>query len=327
MGQLFYFTGENGFLLREERRQWRERFALKHGAENMLSLDAASVDFRTLIDEVGAAPFIAEKRLVVIDGTPKFTKQEVEALAGHIHPDCILLICDPKPDKRLGGAKALLKAATMKEFPPLEDRALLQWMPQYAKQQGASIDEPAARLLLRTVGGNQEMLAREIEKLAAARAGSAIAASDVELLAVPSGEQEVWQLTNDLSRGDVDAALRYARTLLGQGEDPFSLWSILLWMLRSLVAVAAASAVGERNPAKIASAMGVPFPTARTLLPLASSLGLSRVRGLLDWAVEADIDLKTGGYRATGEAPEELLALIDQFIVRCGALSPSNVGR
>jgi len=317
---LYYFTGGNAYAVREEKRKWLRQFEEKHGTENLLVLQAADVTYRTLLDEVSVAPFIAEKRLLFVDGTPSLAKEEVERLLGTIHPHCILVIADAAPDKRLAAVKALLKAAEVKEFPLLTGRALLQWMARFAQSHETSFAAGAAEELVSVVGENQDALAQEIAKLAHFAGRRSITARDIETLSVPSGEQEVWKLTNLLGEGKGEEALRYARTLLDHGEDPFSLWNILLWMLRTLVTVTAAVQAGERNPARIASTYKVPFPSARNLLRLAQSVPLSSVQSLLLWATDAEKALKTGGLKATKEAPEELLAVVDAFILRTARL-------
>lgn len=318
MQNVHFFTGENAYALAQERRRWSDEFTAKHGPENRIQIDGSAISLRELLDEVSAAPFISAKRLMILRGMPRFTKEEMQVLLQSLHPDCVLLVCDGAPDKRLGGLKHLLTVAMVKEFPRLRGRALLEWMQREAAAQGCTIGNSAAELLLATVGDEQEMLAQEIAKLGLG--GAPITEDRVRLLAVPSGEQEIWQLTNILTRGDLPGALHYAQSLLRSGEDPFSLWNILLWVLRSLVAVALCCREGEKNPARIASSAGVPFPTARMLTPMAQSLTLPQLRALLDWAVAADRDLKTGGYRATADATQELVALIDELIVRCCSL-------
>jgi DNA polymerase III delta subunit len=144
--------------------------------------------------------------------------------------------------------------------------------------------------------------------------------NDVETVAVSSGEREIWCLTRLLSEGKVTQALTYAQTLLANGEDALSLWKILLWMCGSLVSIVAALRDGKTNPGAIASAVDLKPGTVYSLLPLAKSVKDERLRPLLDWVVTADIELKTGGYRATSEAPQELHALIDALIVECGKL-------
>lgn len=295
-------------------------FVTKHGPENLICMDGAAMTFRGLLDEVGSAPFIASKRLVVVSSVPKFTREEVDLLGTAIHPDCIVLFCDPRPDKRLQGVKALLQVAVVKEFVTLGEAPLRAWLRDEARNAEIRLEPQAAETLIAVAGVQQDMLAQELQKLALYAGGNAVTEDHVTLLAVPSGEQEVWTVTQLLSRGDRAGALRYARSLLQHGEDAFSLWNVLLWYVRCLSAVALAVRDGHRNPAKIASVAGVPFPTARMLLTSAQEAPLHGVRALVDWAVVSDRELKTGGYRATGESPQELVALIDELILRCCAL-------
>lgn len=321
MANVHFFTGENGFALRQEKRRWMEEFAQRHGPENLVAVDGEALSLRQLLDEVGTAPFIAAKRLIVVSGVPKMTREEVDALLVAIHPDCVVLFCDPRPDKRLQGVKALLQTAAVKEFTPLAGKSLRTWLQDEARGAGAEMDGPAAEALLEMVGPDQDMLAQEVRKLALHAQSGAISREAVDLLAVPSAEREIWTLTSLLSRGDRAGALRYSRALLRGGEDAFSLWNVLLWYVRSFAAVAIAASDGHRNPAKAAAAAGVPFPTARTVFALAQSADLRAVRSLVDWAVRADRELKSGGYRATGEAPQELVALIDELILRASGLT------
>jgi DNA polymerase-3 subunit delta len=314
---LFYFIGENAHALRGEKRAWKRQFVEKHGPENLTELDATSVKFRVLLDEVSTAPFIAQKRLVVIEGTPTFTKEEVERLPDAMHPDCILVIADVKPDKRLQGTKALLKIATVKEFPLLRGAALPRWIGEEAKRRGTAFAAGASEALLAVAGEDQDVLSQELTKLALFAGSRPVTKEDVAALCVPSGEQEVWELTRLLAEGKRTEALRYAREMTERGEDPFALWNVLLWTLKNLGIVAAAVEEGERQPAKIASQYKVPFPTARNLLSIATRLPRERLRAIITWAADTDVQLKTGGYRSTREAPQELEALIDRFVLLC----------
>ena len=212
----------------------------------------------------------------------------------------------------------------MKTFAPLQGKLLRDWMQSFARQQGSTLEPAAAELLLRIAGEDQETLAQELIKIALG-AGPVITVAHVSLLAVPSGDQEIWQLSTLLSRSDLPATLGYVRILLRSGEDPFSLWNMLLWMVRCLAGVTLCVSEGERNPAKIASSAGVPFPTAKTFLPLAQKISLPALRDLIGWAVAADSDLKTGGYKATAESAQELLALIDEVVVRCCGASAQRI--
>lgn len=319
MSSLFLFTGPNRYAIRQERRTWEQEFIRKHGEENLQRFFGEALEFRSFVDDVSMMPFLAEKRLTVIQGLPRFTKEHIELLAKEIHPSSIVLFIEPSPDKRLSSSKAFLSLATIKDFPELSEGQLKAWMQKFVADRNATIDSAAVLTLLEIVGTDQDMLSQELEKILLT--STSITVRNVQQMAVPSGEQEIWTLTNMLAVGKRNEALRYASSLLQRGEDAFSLWSVMLWMLKNLVAVHAAHADGETNAGTIASNFGVPFASVRTLMPLAAKAKPESLSRLVDWAAETDIGLKSGMYRATQEAPEEVQSLVDQFIMKTTALS------
>lgn len=315
MPSVYLFTGENTYLLRQEKLSWFSEFQKRHGEQNLLRLDGHGFSFRAFLDEVSVAPFLGSKRLVVVEGIPEWTKEEMVMLPSHVHPDTILLFSDPRPDKRLAVTKELLKIATVKEFSALAPKALEGWIREAAKVHGCAIADNAIIRLLDLVGSDQDTLSSEIEKVTLYAAGREITEEDIEMLVLPTSDQEVWHLTGLLARGQSTDAYLYARKLLTHGENPVGLWNMLLWMLRSLVSVFASVQEGKTQPAKIAAATKVPFPTVSALLPLAKSLDASALQQFLDSMSQREIDLKTGGLRMTSDASEEISSVIDTFIL------------
>lgn len=313
--QIYLLTGENLFLLREERSRWIHGFAEKHGEENLTRADGKGLKVSELFDLIASAPFIAEKRLVVIEGVPKCEKEDIRRIPDIIHPQVILLFVDPSPDKRLGAVKALTDIADVKQCKAVTGKTLSSWMDVYVVLQGTTMDPRAREELIAIVGEDQETLARELEKLALYATDRMITAQDVHDMAVPAGEQSIWKLLDFLAAGRVDAALSFARRLQERGESPHSLWNMLLWGTSNLPLVVAAVESGNRNPAAIAKEMKVSFGAVRSLLPLAQKIDRAGVRRIIDTFADADIALKTGGYRATAEAPEELEAVLDRCMM------------
>lgn len=323
MQNVFLFTGLNLFAIRQEKLRWTREFASKHGMENLLSIDRSDISLQKILDEVSSAPFIAARRLVVINGVPKFQKEDMRRLLDAVHPSCILLFVDPSPDKRLGGLKELLAVAEVKQFSQLTGKSLQEWMQCFARECGSSINQEAVDQLLRIVGNDQEMLAQELSKIALG-AGPVITAAHVSLLAVPSGDQEILPLTSLLARGELTETLEYVRILIRSGQDPFHIWNMLLWVIRSFVGIKLCVSDNEISPAKIAPAVGVSPQMAKAFLPLAQKISMRALRDFVAWSVAADRDLKTGVIRATVESAQELVALIDELVVRfCGMLEPA----
>jgi DNA polymerase III delta subunit len=315
MSQIFLLTGENRHMVREERMRWVSHFREKHGDENLSILEAKQVRFNDLLDEIASAPFIAEKRLVLVDTVPKLEKEEVSQLTEHIHPDVVLVFVDPKPDRRLSSVKQLLKLAEIKEFKPLRGMALHSWMAEVVKPYDAQLTRVATDLILSMVGEDQEMLLHELTKLATFASGREIVAEDVKALTLETSEQVWWRLTELIGSQNFMEAVTYCESLLHRGESPHALWNRLLWMMSSLVQIAAAYEDGKTSSAQIAKATDVKPGTIRTLLPLARSIDSQRLRASVSQFVTADKDLKTGGYRSTVDDTGELLALIDRGIL------------
>ncbi len=317
IANIYLFTGENDYLLREERRRWIGEFVKKYGDENCARLDGTKLTIRELLDEISVLPFLSEKRLVVVDGVPRSTKEEMQSIEASIHPQVLLLFADSSPDKRTAGVKELLKIAEVKEFAPTKGASLNGWMAAYAAEHGYVLPKIGADVLLGFVGEDQGMLAQEIQKLAAASHGKTLTRNDIEQLVIPTDEGVVWKITDLLSGGSKNDAFLYARRLLSRGGDAYGLWAILLSMLKNIVAVRAAADAGYRDLKDIAGAANVHPFAARSLVAYARRLKPEQLCAFLAWVVQSDRALKSGTLRSTDEAPQELLALIDRFILTC----------
>lgn len=310
----YLFTGENAYAMTKEVLRWKQSFISKHGPENLLSMQAKDKSVSDLLDAVSVLPFIAEKRLVILEGLPKIEKEDVQRIVESIHSQTVLVIVEAKPDKRLGVTKEIERVAERKQFPLLNSLQLLEWIRESARTLGTVIGPDAESALLGIVGTDQWMLEMELQKLSAACNGE-IGIREVEALAVPSGSQIIWQLTDLIgSKKSAEALLFFARRI-ERGEDPYGMWTILLSMIRNLTMVFAAVSGGMRDERSIASATGLHFLQVRGMLTLARSMNMESIRSLVCYATEADIQLKSGGYHYSAEHQGEVIALGERVIM------------
>lgn len=314
---VFFFTGENDFRLSRELSRWKKEFAEKHGSENLLLLPAKDLQLTTLLDSIATAPFIAEKRLVVIEGLPKFEKEDVQKIADNIHPQTILVFAESKPDKRLSVTKELQKIATIKEWKPFSPKELITFVQETAKAHGASIDPQTAQFLIDFVGNDPWMLESEIMKIAISAPEKIITRDRIELLSVPSGERIIWGMTNLLGEKRIHEAIRFFREQLDRGEEPYGIWAILLNMVKNVVLVWAALQSGMKDMNSIGRELKVSPFVVRGVLPLAKSLTPEQIEELTSFVADADVSLKSGGYKYTVEHQEEVIALIERAMLTC----------
>ncbi len=314
---LHFFTGENDYALEKEVLRWKQAFCEKHGDENFLTLYAKDVSLSDMLDAVSSMPFIAEKRLVFIRGIPKIDKEDITTIVENIHPQVIVAFIDAKPDNRLGAVKVLMDLATVKEYEPLAPRDLGAWASALVQAEGGSIDQATFSQLLDVVGKDQWMLESELRKLVLFAPKGKIESQHIDILAVPSGDQVIWKLTDLIGSRRVDDALLFLSQRLDRGEDPYGIWIVLLSMIKNVTLVWAALQEGLRDDKSIASAVGIHFFVVRGLKPLAQSLSADGIRQLVSFATEADIALKTGGYHYSSERQSEIITLTERAMLLC----------
>lgn len=315
MSQIFLLTGENLYQIAEERKRWVDNFTEKFGDENIMKLEAKGLKVSSLLDALATSPFIAEKRLVVLDGIPKMEKEHIKLIENVIHPAVLLLIVEPKPDKRLSATKEILAKADVKTFPVIHGTKLADWVGETASYFGSRIGKTETQFLVDHVGEDQMLLFSEIQKIATYAYERDITRDDINLLVMLSAEQAGWKLMDLMAAGNSRGALTFARELMNRGESPYGLWSRMTWVIAQLVLVTACVHDGDTNPASIAKTAGVPFPTARTLVSLAKKIDQQKLAQIVDRFTDADVALKTGGYRSTVDATDEITALIDSCIM------------
>lgn len=313
------FTGENTFALREEQRRWMEQFREKHDEYNLLMLEGGELTVRALLDEVAVAPFLAERRLVFVRGMPRFSREEMETVLAHTHPATVLVFNAGKPDRRLGGLKLLLAQATVKDFPLLRGAKLLAWMRSIPAAEGLHMEDDALRALLVCIGEDQDMLYHELRKLSLFVGTGTIACHHVRTLTVANSVDDMlWQLGEFVGKGNVQKTLMHIHELLERGTDPFHLWNTLLWMLKCFVQVSMlrAEGVGERD---LVRHIALHPPMAKACCAIAQATDIPRLQEVLYHALDADHAMKTGEYRANAAEPAEILALVDQLVLRLAA--------
>lgn len=310
------FTGANAFALREEQRRWVERFQEKYDEYNLLTLDGAELTVRAFLDEVAVSPFLTERRLVFIQGVPRFSREEMETVLSHTHPAVILVFSAGEFDRRLGGMKALLEQATVYDFPLLRGAKLLGWMRSIPAAAGLHMEDDALHALVACIGEDQDMLYHELRKLSLFVGTGTVTCHHVWTIVVTnSAEGMIWRLGEFVGGRNVQRALAYIHELLERGEDPFRLWNTLLWMLKCFLQVSMLRAEGVREQ-DLVRHIALRPQMAKTCLAVARSTEISRLREVLHHTLDADRNIKVGEYRASATEPAELLALVDQLVLR-----------
>ena len=283
---------------------------------NITVLDGREVGLDELTATCNTVPFLAEKRLVVVEGllsrfeasAPSRSRSRAtnerssllgvwEALPGHLVnlPETTDLVFVDGPLSR--NNRLLTRVASLADvrtFPAPNPADLRGWISGRAAEKGAEIDRDAVSTLAETVGGNLQTLDAELEKLATYRAGQAIRREDVEELVSYTKEANIFATVDAMIEGRTGPAIRQAHQLLDAGRPAVYLLTMIARQVRLLLLAKELRA--QKVPqAEMGSRLGLSgYPLRKTLDQERrfTMEGLTHIHGKL---LESDISIKTTG--------------------------------
>ena len=283
---------------------------------NTALLEGQRLSFSELEMACNAAPFLAEKRVVVVEelfsrfqwrgqrggrrpgiadqGRDEAEWRPLKAFLGGMSLTTVLVFVDGP----LAAGNPLLREvaplATVAEFPLLRREKLQGWIRDQATILGATLSPEAVRALEDLIGGNLRLLHSELEKLALYAAGRSILASDVARLVSGAREATVFVLVDAIIEGRPAQATRFAHQLQNQGERVPSLLAMLTRQVRLML------------QAKELISLGVEEDELTARLGLTSSFVLQKTREqsnrytlqqmkqLYQKLLQVDLNIKTG---------------------------------
>lgn len=192
---------------------------------------AGEVTADQILEAANTFPMLSKKRLVLITEAEKLKDSELDALLhalDGLSPRCVLVFFAEEYDHRKKLYKAMREKHHVVEFPKLKGIALEQWAASFIQRRGYQCASAAIKRIVDLAGANLQMLAAELEKLLLyTGAEKNISAVAVEELISGSRQQGIFDFIGAVGRKDRNAALRSLANLLGMGEHPLVIVSML----------------------------------------------------------------------------------------------------
>ena len=286
---------------------------------DVTQLDGRGLRLGELRRHADAMPFLAAKRLVIVNGylaSIHDKTEEMQALLDyldHLSPTTDLVLVETETlDRR----HPVLKVAGPEgvHFAGIDKNNLPSWITNRAKNHGATIEPSAAERLGRLVGPDLHTLSQELEKLALyVNNERPIQIADVELLTPYTEEADRFGLASAIGQRNARRAYDQLRKELDDGQNPMAILGGIAAQIRGLIEV---KDMAERglSPAEIARVKGWRSDyAAKMRLKEAANFSMQRLEQILEMLLELDLAIKTGRM-------DSLLAL-DTLIARLCTLS------
>lgn len=317
---LFLLTGDNEFHLRERAKIYRIGFQKKYSDGEIAFFD--NEKSLTELENLVLTPnLFGGKRMAICEGFwssetfEKAIKTKFFEKLPDFKENSIIIVVEPKLDKRKKASKYLLKHAKVEKFDLLDEANSLRWIEQYAAKKGSTISRSNAQYLLNRCGDDLWGLSQEITKLATLCDGQEISKENIRSLTRANPKMEIWDFLTNLSQKKSAVAIKKLRGLITSGQSIHQIFSMIQRETR--IHVQLRSGLDQGIPPKpLATKCGLhPFVVQKTL-PLSKHFSLSQLTQMYDALFQIERSLKTGGISTTSQDTSELELAIEKFIVK-----------
>lgn len=314
---LYILFGLDDFSLRE----MLEEIKREIGDESLLESNTTILDGQQLIasklgEICSALPFLASKRLVVVEGllgrfefrpvqesqkkknkdNQQSYEEEFATLIKKLPETTVLVLVDGDIKNNNPFFKQLLPLAKVRTFPLLRNNRLRQWVSKRVQQEGGTISPQANDLLSRLVGSNLWVMASEISKLVSFALNRCIEEEDVRTVVSSSQQASVFNMVDAVLESRVSQAQRAVQQLLKRGMAPPYLLFMLARQARLLVQVKELVKKGK-SELEIQNKLGLKSEFAwRKTSEQASRYSFLRLKELYERLLATDVAIKTGRY-------------------------------
>ena len=251
----YLIHGDDHGRIAERRASLRSVAERESGASGAELLEGDDATPEAAAAALSAMTFAMGRRFVVVDGVERWkeadVKQHLVPALQHLDPETTVAFF-AREDGRAKAPKALVDAVKkaggdIAAENMLKAKELPRWVQGQAQRLGIELDHTAAQALVAAVGDRQQRLLRELEKLALEHgAGARVGVDEVEAVAAPSAERQVWGLVDALIARDRAAATRAFVELRGQGESLARLVPLMARRVRDVLTIAERLEVGSR---------------------------------------------------------------------------------
>ncbi len=234
--------GENTYSSRQKLNQKIKNFKEQDPSNmNLIVLDGVGLDLVKVKTNILAAPFMGDKRLVILENVLSQKKESLkdellELFRKGISASSELVFWEEKEfDKRKKLAKYIFKNSQTEEFKYLNGLQLNDWIKKETKNRGGAISNNAVNKLASYVGSDLWQMSREIEKLIIYKNQAEITDSDVDILVKARLDTNIFNFIDAIGAKNKGRALKLLHDQLESGENIQYLLSMINYQFRNLL--------------------------------------------------------------------------------------------
>ena len=197
---------------------------------NTMVISRESTDELTVSSFVDSYPLMSEKKILILKNTgilKKATDEEKRfwpKLLEDIPDYAVIVFYENEIDKRSVIYKAIAKNGYIADFPYQSGSALNAWVTKIFKSNGKQIDSDMTEYLISSCNPGMLSIKTEIDKLISyKKENPIITKQDIDTLVTKSLESKVFDMAEDIVKGDVKSAQKKLDDIKKLNSKPIEL--------------------------------------------------------------------------------------------------------
>lgn len=292
---VYLLYGQEDYLRLLYRDKLREAILPPEDTMNYSYFEGKDIDLGEVESIADTVPFFSEQRLILIENSGLFKKQNDLADYLKTMPDTTKIIfVEAEVDKRNKLFKAVKKLGTVAELNGLPEKDLKVWAAAYLKKNGKNITEQNLLYLFQKVGVDMKGLENEMDKLIAYSMDESIITREMlDEVCVEQTEGKIFQMIDAIGMKDQDQALRLYYDLLEVREKPMSILFLIIRHFTILNQLKDLSRLGLAA-GEVASKVGIPPFTVRKYQSQVKNFKGKEIIRNLERCAQVEQEIKTG---------------------------------
>lgn len=319
---LIFVYGEQGPMMKRHVQAMKDRFIDKYDPSQMnvaeFTFPSKEYDMDIAMQSVRTAPFLAEKRMVVIRGVLSTATRKdlyepwIEALK--TIPESTIVILQDELDEAKAKKHAISKAHVGNDdvhvyaFGSMTEADIAAWVVKEVANAGGRIHASVARSLVTQLGMDIWLLQNEIQKLVAFVGAEEISEQHIATLSHGIDQDQIFAFIDTVFSGRTSEAVRMLRQQRGSGSADMQLLAMFVRQIRQLLRYMSYAA-HHHVTTGAAKALNISPYIIRKIESQANRFTYAQVKHLHDIAFLYDMEIKNGSIR-----PETALERLVLFI-------------
>jgi len=308
---VYLFSGEEDYLKQEVLKKIEKIILTTANKEfNYNFYSASDTPPGIIISILTTLPFLAEKRLVVVENIEDWKEKEGEQIVGYLDKPSVsscLVLTTKRIDFKNPLLKKVNRVGMVVNFSNLAEKEILSWIRKRFSEEGKTISLSGAELLFELTGNNLFNLNNEIKKICLySKEKKEINEEIVSLLNAEGRVYQINELLKVLFEEKPEQVLKILNNLLSEGEEAVKILGAISRRIREFIYALSSKEEGLSN-----EEIMMKLKIYKFYVPLffeqIKKFDQRILVKFLEYCLQADYEIKTG--KKTGQIALENLVL------------------